>query len=112
MANLSILQAREAEVVEEFEFLDQWMDRYEHIIAQGKELPAAQDAIKTDDNLIRGCQSKVWMTAEKREGLVYFTQIPTPSLRADSLHSCCGYATASLPRYWPKRASAFLRTLA
>ena len=72
MANLSILQAREAEVVEEFEFLDQWMDRYEHIIAQGKELPAAQDAIKTDDNLIRGCQSKVWMTAEKREGLVYF----------------------------------------
>jgi cysteine desulfuration protein SufE len=73
MANLSILQAREAEVVEEFEFLDQWMDRYEHIIAQGKELPAAQDAIKTDDNLIRGCQSKVWITAEKREGLVYFT---------------------------------------
>lgn len=59
MANLSILLAREAEVVEEFEFLDQWMDRYEHIIAQGKELPAAQEAIKTDDNLIRGCQSKV-----------------------------------------------------
>jgi cysteine desulfuration protein SufE len=94
MANLSILQAREAEVVEEFEFLDQWMDRYEHIIAQGKELPAAQDAIKTDDNLIRGCQSKVWMTAEKREGLVYFTAdsdaIITRGLVALLLRVCNG----------------------
>lgn len=94
MANLSILQAREAEVVEEFEFLDQWMDRYEHIIAQGKELPAAQDAIKTDDNLIRGCQSKVWMTAEKREGLVYFNAdsdaIITRGLVALLLRVCNG----------------------
>ncbi|MEY4651134.1 MAG: hypothetical protein RJA06_1207 [Bacteroidota bacterium] len=73
MSTLEILKAREAEVVEEFEFFDEWMDRYEHLIAQGKTLPAASESIKTDDNLIRGCQSKVWITAEKREGLVYFT---------------------------------------
>ena len=73
MSTLEILKAREAEVVEEFEFFDEWMDRYEHLIAQGKTLPAASESIKTDDNLIRGCQSKVWITAEKRDGLVYFT---------------------------------------
>jgi cysteine desulfuration protein SufE len=73
MSTLEILKAREAEVVEEFEFFDEWMDRYEHLIAQGKTLLAASESIKTDDNLIRGCQSKVWITAEKREGLVYFT---------------------------------------
>ena len=73
MSTLETLKAREAEVVEEFEFFDEWMDRYEHIIAQGKTLPAASDAIKTDENLIRGCQSKVWITAEKRDGLVFFT---------------------------------------
>lgn len=73
MSTLEILKAREAEVVEEFEFFDEWMDRYEHLIAQGKTLLAASESIKTDDNLIRGCQSKVWITAEKRDGLVYFT---------------------------------------
>jgi cysteine desulfuration protein SufE len=94
MSTLEILKAREAEVVEEFEFFDEWMDRYEHLIAQGKTLPAASESIKTDDNLIRGCQSKVWITAEKREGLVYFTAdsdaIITRGLVALLLRVCNG----------------------
>ncbi|MFZ9526376.1 MAG: SufE family protein, partial [Schleiferiaceae bacterium] len=94
MSTLETLKAREAEVVEEFEFFDEWMDRYEHIIAQGKTLPAASDAIKTDENLIRGCQSKVWITAEKREGLVFFTAdsdaIITRGLVALLLRVCNG----------------------
>ncbi len=94
MSTLETLKAREAEVVEEFEFFDEWMDRYEHIIAQGKTLPAASDAIKTDENLIRGCQSKVWITAEKRDGLVFFTAdsdaIITRGLVALLLRVCNG----------------------
>lgn len=94
MSTLETLKAREAEVVEEFDFFDEWMDRYEHIIAQGKTLPAASDAIKTDENLIRGCQSKVWITAEKRDGLVFFTAdsdaIITRGLVALLLRVCNG----------------------
>jgi cysteine desulfuration protein SufE len=94
MSSLETLKAREAEVVDEFEFFDEWMDRYEHIIAQGKSLPAADAAIKTDDNIIRGCQSKVWITAEKRDGLVYFTAdsdaIITRGLVALLLRVCNG----------------------
>jgi cysteine desulfuration protein SufE len=94
MSTLETLKAREAEVVEEFEFFDEWMDRYEHIIAQGKTLPATSDAIKTDENLIRGCQSKVWITAEKRDGLVFFTAdsdaIITRGLVALLLRVCNG----------------------
>jgi cysteine desulfuration protein SufE len=94
MSTLETLKAREAEVVDEFDFFDEWMDRYEHIIAQGKSLPAADAAIKTDDNLIRGCQSKVWITAEKRDGLVYFTAdsdaIITRGLVALLLRVCNG----------------------
>ena len=80
MSTLETLKAREAEVVDEFEFFDEWMDRYEHIIAQGKSLPAADAAIKTDDNLIRGCQSKVWITAEKRDGLSRSSRISSLTL--------------------------------
>jgi len=52
------------EIIEEFEMLDEWMDRYELLIDYGHNLPALPDSAKTDLNLIDGCQSKVWFTAE------------------------------------------------
>ena len=52
------------EIIEEFTFLDDWVDRYELIIDYGKNLPTLPEADKTDNNLIDGCQSKVWLTAE------------------------------------------------
>ena len=52
------------EIIEEFSLLDDWMDRYELIIDYGKSLTPLPDADKTDRNLIDGCQSKVWFTAE------------------------------------------------
>ena len=52
------------EIIEEFSQLDDWMDRYELIIDYGKSLTPLPDADKTDRNLIDGCQSKVWFTAE------------------------------------------------
>ncbi len=52
------------EIVEEFSMFDDWMQRYEYMIELGKSLPLIDDKYKTDDNLIKGCQSKVWVHAE------------------------------------------------
>lgn len=60
-------------IIEDFELFDDWMDKYEYIIQLGKELPLIDDKYKTDDNLIKGCQSKVWLHAELRDGLLHFT---------------------------------------
>ncbi len=49
------------------------MQRYEHIIELGKDLPVIEDAFKTDDYLIKGCQSRVWLHAKLENGKVYFT---------------------------------------
>lgn len=61
------------ELVEEFSFFDDWMQRYEHMIDLGKSLPLIKDKYKTDDNIIKGCQSKVWMHAELEEAKLIFT---------------------------------------
>ena len=50
-----------AEIVESFEFLDDWEDKYRFVIDLGKSLPRMPEALKTDTNLVRGCQSQVWL---------------------------------------------------
>ena len=52
------------EIVEEFSIFDDWMDKYEHIIESGKELDSISDALKRNTNLVKGCQSQVWLHAE------------------------------------------------
>ncbi len=59
-------------IIEEFEGLDDWMDRYALIIEMGNALPPMPEAHKTPQNIIEGCQSRVWITAEMREGRVHF----------------------------------------
>ena len=61
------------EIIEEFEMLDDWMDRYAMIIDYGKELTPMPERDKTDQNLIDGCQSKVWFTARMADGCLIFT---------------------------------------
>lgn len=61
------------EIIEEFSYYEDWMEKYEHIIQLGKELPIIDNTHKTDDFLIKGCQSRVWLHAEYKDGLVYFT---------------------------------------
>lgn len=51
---------------------DEWMDKYENIIDYGRDVKGLSDAEKTDENLIRGCQSQVWLTAELKEDKLYF----------------------------------------
>ncbi|MCG2610440.1 SufE family protein [Flavobacterium sp. SM15] len=61
------------EIVDEFSMFDDWMQRYEYIIELGKSLPLINEQFKTDDNIIKGCQSKVWVHAEEQAGNVVFT---------------------------------------
>lgn len=61
------------EIIDEFSMFDDWMQRYEYIIELGKSLPIIEDVYKTEENTIKGCQSKVWLHAEKQNDLVVFT---------------------------------------
>jgi cysteine desulfuration protein SufE len=66
------IEAKEQEIIEEFSLFDDWMDKYEHIIGLGKELPLIEESLKTDDLLIKGCQSRVWLHAKLENGKVIF----------------------------------------
>lgn len=60
------------DLIEEFELFDDWEDKYEYIIDLGKKLPPLAEAHKTDDNIIKGCQSRVWLNAKmEHESLVF-----------------------------------------
>ncbi len=61
------------EIIDEFLMFDDWAERYEYIIDLGKSLPMIDEQYKTDANLIRGCQSKVWLHAEQKEDKIEFT---------------------------------------
>lgn len=63
----------ENEIIEEFEMFDDWMQRYEHLIDLGKSMPLIEDKYKTEDKLIKGCQSQVWMHSELKEGKIVYT---------------------------------------
>ena len=61
------------EIVDEFSMFDDWMQRYEYIIDLGKGLPLIEEQYKTEDNIIKGCQSKVWVHAEQQGDKIVFT---------------------------------------
>lgn len=63
----------EDQIVEEFSIFDDWMDRYNYLIELSKELPPIEEKQKTEQNVIKGCQSRVWVNAEFNDGRIYFT---------------------------------------
>ena len=67
------IQEIQNEIVDEFSIFDDWMQRYEYIIDLGKSLPLIDEQYKTEENIIKGCQSKVWVHAEQKGGKVIFT---------------------------------------
>ena len=60
-------------IVEEFSMFDDWMDRYAMLIEMGKEFPIIDPQYRNDNYLINGCQSRVWLHAELKDGKIYFT---------------------------------------
>ena len=70
---MATMKEVEQTLIEEFELFDDWMDKYNYIIELGKELPMIDEQYKTPEFLIDGCQSQVWLHADYRDGMVFFT---------------------------------------
>lgn len=66
------LQEAENEVVDTFSMYDEWLDKYEYLIDLGKNLEAYPEDCKTEDKLIKGCQSRVWLDYKVQDGKIYF----------------------------------------
>lgn len=66
------INEKQDEIIEEFEFLDDWLDKYQQIIDKGISGKGIDEKYKTPENLIEGCQSKVWVNAEYKDGKVYY----------------------------------------
>ena len=86
------IETIQEELVDEFALFDDWMQRYEHIIEMGKSLPMIEEQYKTEDRLIKGCQSKVWLHSKLIDGKVVFTA---------SFHLKRGYCCRSGCRHCP-----------
>lgn len=66
------IAAKEAEIIEEFEMFEEWTEKYEYLIDLGRALPLIDEELKTEEYLIKGCQSQVWLNAEFKEGKVFY----------------------------------------
>ncbi|MBS1535402.1 MAG: SufE family protein [Bacteroidetes bacterium] len=67
------IQAIQEEIIDEFSMFDDWEERFQYVIDLGKTLPLIAPEYKTDDNTIKGCQSKVWLHSEMNQDKVVFT---------------------------------------
>ncbi|OAD90705.1 Fe-S metabolism protein SufE [Aequorivita soesokkakensis] len=67
------IEAIQEELIDEFSMFEDWMQRYEYMIDLGKSLPLIDENLKTEDKLIKGCQSKVWLNSEMKDGQIIFT---------------------------------------
>ncbi|MHA7056866.1 SufE family protein [Aquimarina sp. M1] len=67
------IQEIQEEIVDEFSMFEDWMQRYEYMIDLGKSLPLIEEKYKIDENIIKGCQSKVWVHAEMKDDKIEFT---------------------------------------
>jgi len=67
------IREKETEIEEEFALFDDWTDRYEHLIEQGRSIGIMDSAFKTEEHLIKGCQSQVWLNARFEDGRMYYT---------------------------------------
>ena len=70
---METIEAAQEEIIEEFSMFEDWMQRYEYMIELGKSLPLIDPQFKTDDYIIKGCQSKVWVHADLEDDKLVFT---------------------------------------
>ena len=69
---MTSLEEAKAAVVGDFSLMDEWLDKYEYLIDLGKNLEPFPEELKTDDRLIKGCQSRVWLDTREEDGRLYF----------------------------------------
>jgi cysteine desulfuration protein SufE len=70
---MATLEQKQEEIIQEFEIFEDWMEKYEYIIELGKDTPVIDSNKKTDDRLIEGCQSKVWLDSSLEGGKMKFS---------------------------------------
>jgi cysteine desulfuration protein SufE len=70
---MATIEEIQAEIVAEFDMFDDWMEKYEYIIELGKSLPVIEQKYKTENNLIKGCQSRVWLYAEEQDKKIIYS---------------------------------------
>ena len=70
---MATIQEIQAEIVEEFDMFEDWMEKYEYIIELGKSLPIIDDKHKIENNLIKGCQSRVWLHTDEQGGKIIYS---------------------------------------
>jgi cysteine desulfuration protein SufE len=66
------IEQRQNELIEEFSLFDDWMEKYEYIIDMGKDVEGLSEDQKSEDNLVKGCQSRVWLVPTEQEGKLHF----------------------------------------
>ena len=66
------LKEKQQQIIDDFSMYEEWLDKYEYLIELGKSLEGLPEEKKTEDRLIKGCQSRVWLDCEKRDGVLYF----------------------------------------
>jgi cysteine desulfuration protein SufE len=66
------IQEIEQQIIDEFANFDEWLDKYSYLIELGKDCPVIDEKDKTESNLIKGCQSRVWLSCQQRDGRLYF----------------------------------------
>ena len=70
---MKTIEEKQQEIISEFNLFDDWMQKYEYIIDLGKDLPLINQDLKTENRLIEGCQSRVWLSSDLVNGIMYFT---------------------------------------
>ena len=70
--SIMTLEEKKQQAIEDFSMYEEWLDKYEYLIELGKALKAFPDEEKTEDRLIKGCQSRVWLSSELKDGKLYF----------------------------------------
>jgi cysteine desulfuration protein SufE len=100
---MKTIEEKEREIIDHFEmFGDDWEAKYEHIIDMGKSLPTLEEAYHNEQNLIKGCQSKVWLKSELKDGLLWFSAdsdaIITKGIIALLIHVLNGQTPAAIAK--------------
>ena len=72
MSHYRSIEEIEEEIIENFSLFDNWEEKYEYVIDLGKKLPVLEDKYKLEENIIKGCQSTVWLVAEYKEGRIFY----------------------------------------
>lgn len=105
------VEQAQQELVEEFQFFDNWMDRYQYIIDLGRQLPDFPESDRTEENKIKGCQSQVWFTVQKSGDRLQFRAISDAAIVSGLIALLLRVYSNRKPREIAETAASFVAAL-